>query len=268
MAASSQAIDDQIVPANAAIAGGQDYGITQRLCVGLFAVSTTDIEGKHFVAIQKHGRHTPSMLWLTKVLGISAVSALPEPNVLTELQEAIKSSRGKKSKFCRKLGSDGIMQSEHITITLDGYSVTMANSLAPLQIEASIPTLTWLIKRLQRDLQKASAGNDIHVLTPQKQANESNLRRGASQEDASVALLQGEVDDLPAGVRWWQSKRSFVASYGSLRQTFPVSKKARQSSSLDAASSLLRVLRQQRDLAIEFAATGTSRLPVASDTSA
>ena len=216
--------------------------VREHLCIGMHAVPTVEIDGKLFAKI-----NTVDNGWLFRAYGIARMQDLPADNVLTLIKMELASTRGKPSKFTRKVDKTGAPMPEHITVTMDGQDICLANITWPVHIEATVAIFQWLTARLKEDIARTKVeprGQD----SPGPASPASTLGSSAS---SSTAAFPAVTDGLPEGVTWWPSRRTFRAKCSETKKVMqfrvPKGKDSSEAS---------RLFEECREKAVFFRSTG------------
>ena len=172
--------------------------------------------------------------WLMKPLGISSAAVVPDNNVVKRIYNGIRDTRGARTAKMARMSKDRQAQPTTLDIVVDGYKVTVKDSLKPILMEATADNIQWLSKQLIDDINREdstrslpdscpdSLGADESQGAPSTVADQEEDHATYKQMELAKALTEGLADN----VKWVQSWTSFSATHDGVTKTFRVRAKA------------------------------------------
>ncbi len=164
-----------------------------------------DIEGEAAEQFVKLYLGAP---WLQKSLGIDRKisRSMGHNTIIHRLKKAIKQVRGKRSVLCRKMLADGTL-SEKVDVVVDGFKVTMLNSVMTLMMLAEESQLKWFVTQLWSDVKRAQHSTSTSPRVDEGTDIPADVVLESDDDDPESAALLQEINDIK------KSKERFVARY-------------------------------------------------------
>ena len=185
--------------------------VEERLCLDEFVVPRQSIDNTDFMVITY--KLTAKSKWLPVSLGLQHLYQLPARNVLMEIVQQIKNSRGKRSRFFSvKVDSAGKPQGDIIDIVVRDFSLCVVNNAKVVLIKLTSENLEWLIAELRKDLDVGDAAPSTTLATASASSMEpAGCPQADGDPDFMHDLAQLTQRDGDRRWLWAPSLNAFVA---------------------------------------------------------
>ena len=196
--------------------------------------------------------------WISQTLGIYHNQDLPLNNVYNDIMNAITDMRGRQTRKLVKVGKDGSILPNIITIIVRGHTFKVVNDRRScLFAERNLDTITWLVSELHKDLLQPICNEDMVAGVSDSGDDDDD----DTVEDYTKMIAAAKVcctDDCKS-ITWTPSHNAFrVRGPAPAKQIkfFTIRYKKRKH-----APDLLAELMYQKKRAIAFALSGESTPP-------
>ena len=163
-----------------------DDMLAQQICWGRHCIPTIEVGEQRLITFPSK-LNAKEFVWLKPLLGNrnGAVFSLKGCQTLTKISSAISEARCARTEKARLVMRDGLLSSTECIILLeaDGKTLTVFNTKWPDRVKADMDSISWVAKRLQREMDDASLRNSA------ESSPHARRKRDSSEE-------------LPDGI-WW-----------------------------------------------------------------
>jgi hypothetical protein len=229
-----------------------------QLCVEGIAVPTYIDDEVEFVKLDMSDNL--AMRWLLAAFGLYRLYSMPKDSVLHEIKEKLKDTRGKRTRFFRRLGKDGNPLADQVELEVRGHTVTIHNPKKNkfFGMEATQANIEWFVGELHKDLSDKDEAVDAVMMSDSEEAAGGEAEPEVAEESTDKDLIlqiHALYEKTQGGVaRWAPSHNAFYCkrSAESGQKFFVVRAKSRRK----GLEGILTETRHQKTRCEHYAKTG------------